>query len=465
MNAMNAMHIPSSGSSQRQRGAVTLFVALVLLLGGTIMAFFANRGFIFEQRTSVNQYRSTKAFELAEAGAEWALGKLNEGLSLSTAAGSCATVAGTSPTFLDRYANPQAPSGANLTSWFNLAGASASFAGCRFDPANAATNGGWTCACPAGAAATALGSAGQGRFGVRLLAVAGDTSAIEIVSRGCSNLAAAGDVCDPAAATPTTGDATAVVRVVVKVRATIGGGPAAALTTGTTTNAGGNLNVVNTYTPSNGITIHAGGTVQTGSGTNAYTLPGTPARASILDNDPTLSNLTLASEDQFFAKFFNGQTLTEYRQPGSGTRIISGCSPQACGQQIMDVIDTGERDLHFYVDGDVQFQGSVVGSSVTGSIGTSTNPVTVVAGGAMDMQGTITAHGLFYSATPTATTVANPGGGTATIFGAYISRGAFQKQGSGTFNIVYTPSLWGPGQPISRLVRVPGTWRDKLTEY
>jgi Tfp pilus assembly protein PilX len=454
---MDAMQIQSTGSIRRQRGAASLLVALVLLLGGTIMAFFANRGFIFEQRTSANQYRATKAFELAEAGAEWALGRLNERMSLSTTAGSCATVTGTSPTFLDRYANP---TGAT----FNFP-ASASFAGCRFDPANVATNGGWSCACPAGAAATALGSADQGRFGVRFQAVAGDTSAIEIVSRGCSNVAAAGDVCDPAlAAAPPTGDATAVVRVIVKSRSALAAGPSAALTTGTATTASGNLNVVNTHAPSNGITIHAGTTVQLGSGTNPYTLPGTPPRASVLDNDPTLANLTLASEDQFFARFF-GTTLTDYRRVGGGTRIISGCSPQACGQQIMSIIDSGERGLQFYVDGDVQFQASAVNGSTTGSIGTSTNPVIVVASGAMDMQGSFTANGIFYSATPTATTVANPGGGTTTIFGAYISRGAFQKQGSGTFNIVYTPFLWGTGNPNNRLVRVPGTWRDKLTDY
>jgi Tfp pilus assembly protein PilX len=460
---MNAMHKHSSASSRRQRGAASLFVALVLLLGGTIMAFFANRGFIFEQRTSANQYRATKAFELAEAGAEWALGKLNERMSLSTTAGSCATVTGTSATFLDRYANP-------VGSTFFTSAPTASFAGCRFDPTNVATNGGWTCTCPTNAAITAtpalaaLGTPDQGRFGVRIQAVAADPSAIEIVSRGCSNVAAAGDVCDPAAAAPPTGDATAVVRVVVKSRSALSAGPSAALTTGTAVTASGNLNIVNTHAPSNGITIHAGTTVQLGSGTNPYTLPGTPPRASILDNDPTLADLTLASEDQFFARFF-GQTLTDYRRVGSGTTIISGCSPQACGQQIMNIIDSGERGLQFYVDGDVQFQASAVSGSTTGSIGTSTNPVIVVASGAMDMQGALTGHGIFYSATPTATTVANPGGGTATIFGAYISRGAFQKQGSGTFNIVYTPFLWGTSNPNNRLVRVPGTWRDKLTDY
>jgi Tfp pilus assembly protein PilX len=460
---MNKMPVSPSNPRQCQRGAASLLVALMLLLGGTIIAFFANRGFIFEQRTSANQYRATKAFELAEAGVEWAIGRLNEKMPLAAAPDCATSTVAANSTFLDRYANPQPPTGANTTPSFNVASATHAFAACRFDPASN-TNGGWTCSCPSGAAATALGSPDQGRFGVRFQAVAGDVYAIEILSRGCSNLAGAGDVCDPTAAAAPSGDATAVARVVVKLRPSVTSGPNAALTTGTATTASGNLNVVNTHAPSNGITIHAGTTVQTGSGTNPYTLPGTPPRASILDSDSTLADLTLASEDQFFARFF-GQTLTDYRRPGGGTRIISGCSPQACGQQIMDAIDTGERQLQFYVDGDVQFQSSDVSNSDTGSIGTASNPVIVVASGAMDMQGNLTAHGIFYSATPTATTVANPGGGTATIFGAYISRGAFQKQGSGTFNIVYTPFLWGSGVPNGQLVRVPGSWRDRLTEY
>jgi Tfp pilus assembly protein PilX len=53
-----------------QQGAATLVISLVLLFGMTVAAFFANRGLIFEQKTSANQYRSTRAFEMAEAGLE-----------------------------------------------------------------------------------------------------------------------------------------------------------------------------------------------------------------------------------------------------------------------------------------------------------------------------------------------------------------------------------------------------------
>ena len=66
----------SRSASRHQRGATTLVVALVLLFGMTLVTFYANRGQIFEQRTSANQYRSTRAFEMAEAGLEWAAARL-----------------------------------------------------------------------------------------------------------------------------------------------------------------------------------------------------------------------------------------------------------------------------------------------------------------------------------------------------------------------------------------------------
>jgi Tfp pilus assembly protein PilX len=50
----------------------TVPVVLLLLLGLGILGLYANRGLVFEQRTAANQARSTQAFEVAEAGLEWA---------------------------------------------------------------------------------------------------------------------------------------------------------------------------------------------------------------------------------------------------------------------------------------------------------------------------------------------------------------------------------------------------------
>ena len=67
-----------------QRGVGTLTVTLLLMFAASIAVFHLNRGLIFEQRSSVNQGRSTAAFELAEAGIEWASGMLNSPLHIGT---------------------------------------------------------------------------------------------------------------------------------------------------------------------------------------------------------------------------------------------------------------------------------------------------------------------------------------------------------------------------------------------
>jgi hypothetical protein len=446
----------------RQSGAVSLIVALVLLLGGTIIAFFANRGFIFEQRTSANQYRATKAFELAEAGTEWALGKLNERMPLSSATPSdCAPAAspvGALGSFYQRYANPRLASDALCTAAGVgcLAPPNTGVPGCRISATGVAV-----CDCQTAAVAD-LGTSNpeQGRFGVRIRP-GPDPTTIEIVSRGCTN---GNDACDPN--TDSTADATAIVRVLAKVVPGVPSGPAAPLTSGSATVTSGSLDVINNNQASNGITIHAGTTVQVGNGANVYSLPGTPPRASILDGDPSLANLTNADEDAFFAKYF-GQTLTSYRSQDPDVIHVGPSAPIAanrctsaadCGQVV--VANAGRVQYpRFYVDGDVSFNGATLGAAAS--------PVTLVASGAMLLRGTITAHGLFYAATATATDNWDfNGSGNATVYGAFISRGDFNK-GAGNLRLIYPQSPWwsNAAPPVGRLARVPGSWRDKLTEF
>ena len=444
-----------------QRGAASLFVALMLLLGGTIIAFFANRSFIFEQRTSANQYRATKAFELAEAGAEWALGKLNENLPLA-AGSSCATGgAATAATFRIRFAAPQAAGGACAGVAGCLVANTAAAPGCRIDNAGVAT-----CDCPTAAVASLGAPAAdeQGRFAVHFAPVAGDGSAVEIISRGCVNTV--GNVaCDPTDTTVQS-DATATVRQIVKIVPSVPSGPAAALTSGSATVTGGNMTVVNNDQTSNGITIHAGTTVNMNGSTQVFSLPGTPPRASVLDNDPSLADLTNSSEEAFFANYF-GQTLTNYRDVNpdvirvgpSAPVVANRCnSTSTCSTVVTNIVNTGVRNPSFFVDSNLAFNGSTLGSQG--------NSIVLVASGDIELRGGVTAYGLFYSATATALENWDyNGSGGATIYGAFISRGRFDN-GSGNMRLIYDPSLWGAAAPpVGRLVRVPGSWRDKLTDY
>jgi Tfp pilus assembly protein PilX len=443
--AMNDMRSPTTRSRSAQQGAASLFVALMLLLGGTIIAFFANRGFIFEQRTSANQYRATKAFELAEAGAEWALGKLNESVPL--VAGANCTAGGATATFRQRYATPTTGAGASPG---RLVVNGTLMPRCRINQAGVAV-----CDCQETAGTLAnLGSADndQGLFGVRFVQVPGDDAAVEIISRGCTH----GDaVCDPSS-TSSPAEATAVVRVIAKVVPAVPAGPGAALTARSVTVSGGNVSVVNSHQPSNGMTINAGGAVRTGSTLAVYSVPGTPSRDSIRDNDSSLANVTAADEDLFFARFF-GQTMSNYSTTDPDVIRINGCTAAACGAQVMGYINQGLRGPRFFVDGDVTFDSAIVGGS---TLGAADNPVVMVTNGTLAISGNVTVHGVFYGASIDAT-----GAGTTAINGALVSRGAFDKS-SGTLNVFYDPSLWsGMLKPTGRLARVPGSWRDTASEY
>src|SRR4051812_22686104 len=85
--------------SARQGGAATLVVVMVLFFIMAMMAAFANRNLIFEQRIASNYYRSGVALEVADAGGEWALGRLN-GSNIDAA---CTAAGNPTSSFRQRY--------------------------------------------------------------------------------------------------------------------------------------------------------------------------------------------------------------------------------------------------------------------------------------------------------------------------------------------------------------------------
>ncbi|HET9820587.1 MAG TPA: pilus assembly PilX N-terminal domain-containing protein [Burkholderiaceae bacterium] len=457
-----------------QRGAAALAVAMILLFGMTLVAFFANRTMIFEQRTSANQYRYVKAFEMADAGIEWAIARLNDPLTLT--ANSCVPAAGSGlVSFRDRYVRPTAASGSYTSGWLNPLDTTA-FPGCEMDP----TTGALACGCPA-AGSAALANTTSPRFRLQFRPVAGDQLAVEIISRGCTN----GDPCDPNQAVSSATDGTAIARVLVKVRPTLPTGPSAGLITGSTTVISGSMNVVNSDPAGNGITINTGSTVDLSGGGPNLTIessPGTTPAASILDNDPSLLQLTNADStgERFFASFF-GEGFTDFQSNLETKVITAGPSGSAangtcsggndCGAAVKYWADRGFTK--FWVvpptspasDNKVSFSNSFIPNN--GSLGSPDKPIAVATPGQIDVSGNVTLYGIFYAATATATDdLSIPGGGAAKIIGALISRGDFSKTGNGNLSVIYNSNLFGgKGPPSGILVPVPGSWRDKATPY
>jgi hypothetical protein len=439
------------------RGAAALGVSLVLLFGLTLVVFFTNRAMLFEQRTSANQYRATKAFEMAEAGIEWGLAQLNANGSIASQAATC-DAAATTATFRERYLQPNMAA-KTFTPITGRAGCSLSGAGAS------------TCACPGGNnTSPPLGPDTDPRFTVQFLASGIDATTVELISRGCT----AGTNCSEG--TSGLQEAEAVVRVLVKVVPQFPNSPGAGLITGSAAVTGGNLNVINTDVASNGITINAGTVVEMGTGTTVTTLAGTPPRASVLDNDPSLSALTNSDNngEAFFRSFF-GIGYTEYKSSPQTWYITSGsCSstanpnrctscatPGACGSAVSAKID--ERETQFWSDTDVAFNTGNL--PAVGTVGTADRPIVFAGDGNVELKSNLTAYGMFYVASGTATENWDySGSGSAKVFGAFVSRGDFNK-GSGTLDLIYDPNIFGTGDMNGKLVKVPGSWRDKLTTF
>jgi len=414
-----------------QLGVAALAISLVLLFGMTLVLYFVNRSMIFEQRTSANQYRATTAFEVAEAGLEWAAAMFNDQRFVNA---NCAPSAASGAVrFRERYA----PEDSN----FALVPVTDAQPGCSIS-GNALS-----CSCPAAGANPALGG-NDPSFTVEFASVPGDTTSIAITSRGCTSQ---GTQCVPGSGQGAS-DATATVRAILKLRPVLRAAPAAALTVGGNAAVSGSFNITNTDLNSNGYLIDAGLDITLGSGTSLNTVPGTPLQNTLIKNDASLDQLASSDStgDAMFNAFF-GSTLDAFRTANT-TKLVTGCSGQSCGAAVKTAYDQGYRS--FYVNGDLLMNnGTGFGSN---TIGSPTDPVTIVSSSDITFNGNFTIYGLIYS--NNADWNAN-GTGNADIYGAVISRDNYQNNGNGT--IRYDPNaLRYLRDKGGLLVRLPGSWRD-----
>ncbi|MBP6778821.1 MAG: fimbrial assembly protein, partial [Piscinibacter sp.] len=95
---------------RHQRGAAALAVTVLLLFVMALAVGLAHRNLIFEQRSSANQLRSTRAFEAAEAGLAWAQTLLDRGGAIGADCSAADAVPGDT-SFRDRYLAFDAASG------------------------------------------------------------------------------------------------------------------------------------------------------------------------------------------------------------------------------------------------------------------------------------------------------------------------------------------------------------------
>ena len=422
----------SRSAREHQRGIAALAVTMLLLFALLLAVGFVNRNLIFEQRASANQYRSTQAFEAAEAGLEWALAQLGDNQRIG--ADCLPTTDATATSFRTRYLRYDAPSATHSAATWTEAGVVT-----PLRPTCVRADTGWTCSCPSNGRAVLTPPAGTvpaPAFTVRFQSV-GSPGLVRAIAVGCTSL---GAECAPVGDGTT--DASARVQVLFGLLPGIRTVPAAALTVHGSVHAdSAAFGAHNRDAASGGLAIHAGGAVDA-----AQVHLSVPAGASmstaVAGSDTALASLTPA---QFFATYFGIDRNARANQPVM--RRLS-CSTD-CTAALLTAIDHDAGSSLVHVDGDLPIQGPA-------TLGSRERPVVIVASGAIRFEGPVVLNGVAYGGSVAWNHTGAPG---ALVRGALISEGDYQ--GDGTPEIVYDAEV------LARLkgnagtfTRVNGSWGD-----
>lgn len=438
-----------------QCGAAALAVTMLLLFSSSIVVFYLNRGLIFEQKVSANQLRSTTAFEMAEAGVEWATGMLNNPLDV-TATCTTPNAASALVSFRTKYVwNGATP---NITP--SALGATASPAANRSFPGCKVNGAVFTCDCPAAGSTASLGSTLLPGFTVTFAAVSKDGTALATPANTFPNsddeavlVTATGCTAQAGACVAGTAlDATASVSVILKLKPLLRAAPAAALSCGTSCEVGGSFNIANFDAATNGITVDAGTTTLGAIGSVA-TIPGLPPTNSIIGNDTSLSALASSTpgsctDDKMFNAYF-GSSMAAYAAARS-TKTISCTSASDCGTKVDAAYNQNWRAFYFPLGLELN------NSAPFGSLGSSTDGVTIVSPAEIKLNGNINVYGLIFS---NDAHNGNLGTGTSNVYGAMVTCEEFTSNGNGL--VQYDAgALTSTRRQAASFVRVPGSWRD-----
>lgn len=421
-------------TANRQRGVAALAVTLLLFFAMCLVAAYANRGLVFEQRASANQYRAAQAFEAAEAGIDWAIAQLNQPQRID---GQCLPSADTTHnSFRERYLQSQPDTG-QLTpvSWTSGTTTIA------LQPACVHTAAGWSCRCPSSGLPSIAGIAPDDglphpAFTVQFSAEA-QPGVIRITSIGCSS--AEGPCRPDAAGRP---DASSRLQVLVGLLPGLRVVPSATLTAKGSVDVGAAaLGVHNPDVASGGLTVRTGGNL-VGSALRLSTAPGGVASTSVSVQDAALAAI---DGDHLFATHFGIDPAGWNTH--SAVQAID-CRTE-CGAHVAAVIDGVASNRMVSIAGDARLTGPL-------TLGSASQPVVLVVGGALTLSGDVTLHGLVYA---TDIHWEDASGSQAQVRGALMSAASYR--GNGAPDLHYDAAVLRALQRhTGSFARVPGSWRD-----
>jgi PilX N-terminal len=336
-----------------QHGAATLLVVLMLFFVVSLVAAYTSRNLIFEQRTSVNQYRSSMAFETADAGMEWAISLLSSGRIQANCTETGALV--TDDSFRRRYLNIDSTTGMITARQYG--------GGLDLKPTCVWTGSAWSCDCPSNGEPGVVAPPGSGlrpAFRLRFTntnITAPGTIRVEVnacvrFDEACLNSFGTADVVS---------EGRAQHSAVFALKSALTTPPAAALTVLGAVPGPGALSAENQDATAGGITIHAGGAVSTASFV-LQGVPGTPADKTVAEGDGRLATLDPANPanaaypDRFFASAF-GLNAESYRDQPAALRMTCGGGCRAALAELVqrnpDRVIWVEDDLVLDTAGDV----------------------------------------------------------------------------------------------------------------
>jgi hypothetical protein len=422
---------PATAAMARpQRGVAALAVTMLLLFAMVLGVAYVNRNLVFEQRASANQYRSTQAFEAAEAGLEWALTQLNRTARIGSDRLPSASAAAAS--FRQQHLSHDLPTGRYVArTWLDGSIQAPLHPTCVLDAP------GWRCSCPGDSAPSLLaptGSVAAPAFRVELRDV-GQAGLVRVVSIGCTALAGP---CMPSS--PDGVDGTAQVQVLAALLPGLRTLPAAAVTARGSVVASGALGVHNTGAGTGGLGIQAGSDVNVSLA--HWSVPAGSSNSGVIArNDSGLAALTPL---QFFATYF-GLDKSSWSERPTVRRITCASDCTASLEAAMDAPESAQ----IFIDGDVTIAGPV-------ALGTLQQPVLVVATGAIHISGAVTITGVLYGGSVVWNDTLPPG---AAVRGALLSENDFGGNGA--------PDITRDAAVLQRLAsdagtfaRVNGSWRD-----
>jgi hypothetical protein len=431
------------------RGMAALTVVMVLFFIMALVAAYANRNLIFEQRVAANSYRAERALVAIDSGAEWAITLLNSGR-------------------IDMACRPSSSAGdLPLRERLVTRGVDG-----RYDPitvnnsdplfASCVNRGAaLTCVCPTAADPDPVPHAvknwplngGGTAFRVNLFKVPvpqpQPQGGVVMVVQGCGSPGTGNTSCGSDAAVPEV-DGSGSARVYLGLVQALPQVPVSTLTVGQDADASAVVLKVGNADGATGLTVHAGRNITPGGGSVLAGPAGTPGDGR-LDNDSTLFNLrpTVANRftaaDTFFRATFGMDAPTYRRQPAVA-RIA--CATGCTGTDLQAGL-ARYPGMTLWFDGDLR----VDSAPASGTLGSATHPVMVIATGQLSVEVAVDITGFLYARDMRWTGAA----GTAVLRGAAMVVNDFTADVPAT--LVYDADALKTIQLYyGSFVRVPGGW-------